>query len=216
METFDERLRRYMDGRPVNIFGWMTVWAQNELVPQIKRVNKSGNEVLLFVGCHTFIQGFMEKTYGIRGSQATHDFLSRFMDGRALHDRFSAISADIHEMRNVMAHQIYSAATHTIAFDYTLKTGWQRVGSNLHISPQVFGDQFIAALDGGRLRTWRRWTTPDLLIRQKWLFIADWLGLKRKDPLRLAVESFVKSPTLQVLVAAEPTLRQAFRATYGV
>jgi len=216
METFEERLRRFMDGRPVNIFGWMTVWAQNELLPQIRTVNRPGHEVLLFVGCHTFIQGFMEKTYGIKGPPATHEFLARFMDGRAQHMRFSAISAEIHEMRNVMAHQVYSSRTHDIALDYRLGDGWQRVASTLHLNPSIFGDQFIAALDGGRLRTWRRWTTPDTLLRQKWRFVADWLGLGRKDPLRVAVETFASLPSLQALSAAEPQLRSQFHAKYGV
>jgi hypothetical protein len=89
-------------------------------------------------------------------------------------------------MRNVMAHQIYSAATHNIAFDYRLNVGWDRIGNDLHVTPRVFGDQFIAALDGGKLSKWRTWTTPDLLLRQKWRFIADWLELKPKEPLRIA------------------------------
>lgn len=216
METFNERLRRFLDSRPANIFGWITLWAQNELVPQIQRVNRPGCEVLLFVGCHTFIQGFMEKTYGIRGKQATQDFLARFMDGRGVHDKFSVISTEIHEMRNVMAHQVYSSVTHAIALDYRLKAGWQKVGSSLHINPRTFGDQFVAALDGGRLRTWRRWTTPELLLRQKWLFIADWLDLQPKHALRLAVQSFVKLRPLKALVQAEPTLRREFGAAYGI
>jgi len=216
VETFDERLTRFLDSRPLNIFGWMTVWAQNELVPQIQLVNHSGAEVLLFVGCHTFIQGFMEKTYDIRGKTATHEFLSRFMDGAAQNDKFSAISSEVHDMRNVMAHQIYSAATHNVAFDYRLKVGWDRVGANLHLNPKVFGDQFIAAVDGGRITKWRKWTTPDLLIRQKWRFIADWLKLTPKDPLRLAVESFAKITTTSALDTAEKILRARFGAKYGV
>jgi hypothetical protein len=216
METFDERLARYLDSRPANIFGWMTLWAQNELVPQIKLVNRSGAEILLFVGCHTFVQAFMEKTYGIKGTTATHKFLSRFMDGASQNDMFSVVSAEIHGMRNVMAHQIYSAATHNIAFDYRLKVGWDRIGNDLHVNPRVFGHQFIAALDGGRLSKWRKWTTPDLLLRQKWRFIADWLDLKPKDPLRIAVESFAKLTSSSALISGEKALRQKFGAKYGV
>ena len=216
METFDERLHRYLNSRPVNIFGWMTVWAQNELAPQVKLVTNPGAEVLLFVGCHTFIQGFMENTYGIRGKAATHEFLSRFMDGPNPHDQFSAVSSEIHDMRNVMAHQMYSAVTHGIAFNYKLKRGWDHIGTDLHINPTIFGEQFVAALDGGRLRKWRNWASPELLMRQKWRFIADWLDLKPKDPLRIAVETFAQLSTMQALTTAEATLREQFEAKFGV
>jgi hypothetical protein len=216
METFDDRLYRFLNSRPVNIFGWMTVWAQNELAPQVKLVTKPGAEVLLFVGCHTFIQGFMEKTYGIRGKAATHEFLLRFMDGSNTHDQFSAVFSEIHEMRNVMAHQMYSAATHDIAFNFKLKHGWHHIGTDLHINPTIFGEQFVAALDGGRLRKWRNWTSPELLMRQKWRFISDWLHLKPKNPLRIAVETFAQLPTMQDLATAEAALRKQFETKYGV
>ncbi|HEV7489103.1 MAG TPA: hypothetical protein VGQ65_25815 [Thermoanaerobaculia bacterium] len=215
MEDWQERLARYLDGRAVNIFGWMTIWAQNELLPQIAAVNKPNFETLLFLGTHSFIQAFMESVYDLRGLAGTKAFLERFMDESSSSNQFSLIAREVHEMRNVLAHQLYAIHTHHIAYDYRLAGGWERRSAMLHINPVVYGRQFGAALDGGRLTKWRKWTTPESLTVQKWRFIIRWLGLPKTDPLAQAVKALL-SLTPDQIARGTPAIRKMFAAKYGV
>lgn len=56
MQPLLTRLQQYLDGDETAIFWSMKMWAQNELEPQVRRVNRSGCEVALFPLTHSFIQ----------------------------------------------------------------------------------------------------------------------------------------------------------------
>lgn len=216
METRDERLKRWLDNEPSEIFGWMTVWAQNALVPQIRVLAKPNFEEALFLLTHGFIQAFMENVYDIRGRDATQCYLKWFVDGKTKLHKFSLISAEMHEMRNVMAHQIYSSLTNDIAFDYRLNSGWVRPASGtLHINPKVYADQFIDGLEG---RLHLRLSTQTRLqqVRQKYRFIAKWLHLSKTDPLNVEIKQLCEMPSLTTVRPAERKLRKLFRARHGV
>jgi hypothetical protein len=215
MEDFQERLARYLDEDGVNIFGWMTIWAQNELVVQIGAVNKPNFETLLFLGTHGFMQTFMESAYHLRGVKATKAFLERFMDETPAANQFSLIADKIHEMRNVLAHQLYARHTHDIAYDYQISLGWEQHGDVLHVNPTIYGKQFISAVDGGRLRKWRNWTTPDSLVRQKWRFVVKWLDLRKDDDIAKAVKTLLAGSP-QDIVRGTPAVRKLFAARYFV
>jgi hypothetical protein len=194
----------------------MKMWAQNELEPQVRHVNVEGCESALFLLTHSFMQTFMSHVYDLHGRTATKAFLTRFVDGRRKHQRFALIAKQMHEMRNVMAHQLYSSLTHDIVFDYRLEVGWLFVADVLHINPKQYGDQFIAAIDGGRLAGWRKYTNRLSLARQKYRFIMSWLRLSNDDPLRAEIERLVRLPDLAALRAAEKSIRSQFRHRYDI
>ncbi|SRR6266852_5663476 len=216
MQPFLTRLKEYLEGDETEIFLRMKMWAQNELEPQVNLVNKPGYETALFLVTHGFVQTFMEKVYDLKGPSATHEFLRRFIDGAKKKDKFSHISGDIHEMRNVMAHQLYSSKTHDIALDFTIATGWDTISGRLHVNPKIYGDRFRDAIDGGRLTTWRKYINRIALTRQKYRFITAWLGLHKTDTLRQQIETLVALPNLTAIRKVEKPLRKAFRARYGV
>lgn len=215
METRDMRLKRWLDSEPSEIFGWMTVWAQNALVPQIKVLSRPHFEEGLFLVTHGFIQAFMENVFDIRGRDATQEYLKRFVDGRKKLDKFSLIADEMHEMRNVMAHQIYSSLTHEIAFDYRLTTGWARQTGALHLNPKIYADQFIDSLEG-RLHVRVGSVTRLQQVKRKYRFLAKWLHLAKADPLRAEINRVCDLPSLTALRPAERELRKTFRARYGV
>jgi len=216
MMTLLKRLQEYLDGHESDIFGYMLMWAQNELLPQVQAANQPGYEASLFLLTHAFIQTFMEKAYNLKGPRATEAFLKRFIDGTKHKDRFSRISSEMHEMRNVMAHQLYSSKTHDVAFDYRLTTGWDMVAGKLHINPRVYGDSFVRSLNGGRLWSWRKFTTRVPLTHQKYRFIVKWLDLKPGDPLRTQTEQLLQLNNLTSIRKTEKPLRKAYKHRYGV
>jgi hypothetical protein len=215
METRDQRLKRWLDSEPSEIFGWMTVWAQNALVPQIKMLAQPNFEEGLFLLTHGFIQAFMENVFGIRGRDGTRTYLKSFVDGKKKQDKFSLIADDMHEMRNVMAHQIYSSVTNEIVFDYRLSTGWAFVQHTLHINPKIYADRFIDGLEG-RLHVRVGAVTRLQQVRRKYRFLVRWLDLPTTDPLTVEIRALCDLPSLTALRPAERRLRRSFRARYGV
>jgi len=105
-------------------------------------------------------------------------------------------------MRNVMAHQLFSSRTHDIALDYTMVEGWRREQTILRINPDIYTKQFLAAVDGGRLWQWKNFVTPEQRIKQKYLFVRDWLDLQKKDAIAQAVDQLTTLTTLQDIQSA--------------
>jgi len=215
MEKRLDRLRRWLDGEPDEIFGWMTIWAENVLAPQIRALREPRFEEALFLTTHSFVQAFMDAVYEIRGPQATELYQKRFVDGRRKQDKFSLISGQIHRMRNVIAHQIYSAETHDIGYDYGLETGWAQVGGSLRLNPSIYADRFVEGLEQ-RVHLWHKWLTRLQAVHQKYRYIVKWLRLPRNDGLHTAVDTLCSLPSLSALRPAERHLRRQFRTRYGV
>ncbi len=195
MESFDDRLRRFLsheDEVPLTL----VVWAQNLLLPQVRVAKDHKLDNLTFLSVHAFVQTFSEKALGMQGRAATKYFLQSFMDGAVFDRQFSHVSDEIHEMRNVMAHQLFSSRTHDIALDYTMAEGWRR-DQILLINPDVYAEQFIAAVDGGRLWQWKNFVTREQRIKQKYLFVRDWLDLPKKDAIWQGIEHLAALTNLQ-------------------
>jgi hypothetical protein len=124
------------------------------------------------------------------------------MDDAEPNRQFSQVSDEIHEMRNVMAHQLFSSRTHDIALDYTMVEGWRRDQTVLRINPDVYAEQFLVAVDGGRLWQWKNFVTLEQRIKQKYLFVRDWLDLPKKDTIAQAVDQLATLTTPQDIQSA--------------
>ena len=87
----------------------------------------------------------------MRGPAGTKFYLENFVDGDTEDRKFSLISDDIHEMRNVMAHQWWSSSTHDVALNHEMPEGWKLAGDILHINPIIYAEQFARAFEKGEL-----------------------------------------------------------------
>jgi hypothetical protein len=173
-------------------------------------------ETLVFLSTHAFIQTFSENVLGKRGESATKYFLETFMDEHTTASQFSLIAADLHEMRNVMAHQAFSSRTHAMAFNYHMPEGWKRDTGLRHINPNVYAEQFITAIDGGRLWKWERFVTPEQLLKQKYVFVHAWLNLPKTDDIAKAITQVKSLTTLQDIQAAEVEVKRLISQRYGL
>ncbi len=215
MEPFRDRLRRFLsneDEVPLTLL----LWAQNFLLPQVRVAKKNRLDNLIFLSTHAFIQTFSEKALGKRGRAATRYFQQSFMDEPVPSRQFSQVSDEIHEMRNVMAHQLFSSRTHDIALDYTMADGWRREQTLLRINPDVYAEQFIVAVDGGRLWQWKNFVTHEQRIKQKYLFVRDWLNLPMKDSISQAVDQLVTQTTLQDIQKAAAAIDVQINQRYNL
>ena len=215
MEPFNDRLRRFLaheDEVPLTLL----LWAENLLLPQLRVAKEKQLENLMFLGTHTFIQTFSEKVLGRQGRAATKYFLESLMDEAPPRRQFSRISDELHELRNVMAHQLFSSRTHEIAIDYTMAEGWRRDQAILRVNPDVYAEQFISAVDGGRLWKWRNFVTADQRLKQKYLFVRDWLDLRKTDPIWQTIETLTTLASIQDIQNAAAAIDVQMSQRYGL
>ncbi len=149
MESFKDRLRRFLFNEVYEIPGTLLNSISNYVLPPIQRAGSHNLEYPVFLGTHAIMQTISEKIFGLRGPSGTQFYLQNFVDGGSLDRTYSSISAEIHEMRNVVAHQWMSSMGHTVAIDYRLSGGLHRHGKDIHINPRIYLDDFAAGFGGG-------------------------------------------------------------------
>jgi hypothetical protein len=214
METFENRLRRFLNTGGEEIPLTLLVWGQNTLLDQLKIVRQHHLDDLIFLSIHAFMQTFSETVFDKAGLSAPEFFLSSFMDGTENDKQFSLIAPDIHEMRNVMAHRVFSSRTHNMAINYTMAEGWKKDQGLLHVNPEVFASQFEGALNGGRLWKWRKFTSNEDTVRQKYRFICRWLDLPKSDLIAQQIATLTKATTMQEIERMERPIKQVIEAQY--
>src|SRR5438128_6298272 len=96
MESFKQRLKRFVDQDELEIPGWLTVSMQNYILPEIHVAKNNGLFQLVFLGTHSIIQTVSEKLFDVRGPAGTKFYLENFVDGDTRDRKFSLISDDIH------------------------------------------------------------------------------------------------------------------------
>jgi len=171
----------------------------------------------MFLGTHAVIQTVAEKLFGLRGKDGTTFYLKNFLDGDKPDQKFSTIAEEIHDMRNVKAHQWSSAASHDLAFDYTMPEGWKRNGTTLHINPRVFRELFLAGFGlGGKIWTYRDLLAPETALVQKYRFLRDWLDLAKSDPIAVEIRKLEDATTAADRSAAEASIKTLVVNTYGL
>jgi hypothetical protein len=119
-------------------------------------------------------------------------------------------------MRNVMAHQLFSSRTHDIAINYTMDEGWRQDEDLLHVNPEIYAEQFITSIDGGRLWQWRNFVTDEQLAKQKYLFVRDWLDLPNGDVIAQAIGQLKVLATLADIQKAAAAIDLQICQRYGI
>ena len=111
-ESFEKRLKRYTDQPAADTLGWMTMLLQNQHVVELRRARENKLYYCVYLMAHSIIQTVSETMFGLTGLEGTHFFLEQFADGDGEDKKFSRVSADIHDVRNVIAHRAYSKLQH--------------------------------------------------------------------------------------------------------
>ena len=214
MEKYQDRLSRFLNGDAQEVFGTLLNSIQNYLFPQIRHARDNGLDYLGFLGTHATIQIVTEKVLGIeKPIDGTRLYLQKFVDGDTPEHQYTPIADDLHMMRNSIAHTWISGRGHALAIDYQLTQGWDRIDGTLHINPRVYFDDFLAGYD-------RIWSLEDTFIStpagqvQKYRFIADWLDLPRRDPIRDLIKALADAPDDNARTMAEAQIDTAIRAGF--
>ena len=189
METFEDRLQRFLTGSPNEIFFTILNSLHNSVVShEIAVALESKLYTLATLGSHAVMQTVGEQIYGLQGQDATEHFLREFVDATYPGAEYSAIAAEIHALRNVVAHQWSSARQHSIVLDSRLPNGWERRGRDLHFNMERFLTCFIGSFRAGG----PMWELPQAMSEavakvRKYHYLCRWLELDRGDEIAKAI-----------------------------
>ncbi|HXH90464.1 MAG TPA: hypothetical protein VNN25_02700 [Thermoanaerobaculia bacterium] len=215
MESFEDRLRRFVKGADREFALTIFMMVRNALLIEVEDAAKKHLLTLTLLGTHAAMQMVCEKVFGLKGIDATEFYLEQFVDGTAPDRKYSAIVAELHEQRNVMAHQGFSSTQHVIAYDWGLSGGFEWKGNTLHLNPDIYIADFIAgAARYSKVAT--TYVTDFEMAKRKYAFIRDWLDLPKGDSLDDQLKNVKNLPDLPALRAAEPPLQDVIVTKYGL
>jgi hypothetical protein len=213
VESFTDRLRRLVASDVNEMPETILNSISNFFLPQIMKAGAQDLELPVLLATHAIIQTVAEKIFGRRGPAGTLFYLQHFVDGPTPEVRFSPISAEIHEVRNVVAHQWMSSVNHGLAIDYTISQGWIRRGTVVHFNPRIYLAQFSQGFQGPIWNYATLAPAGDLLLR-KYEFLADWLDLQPKDSIRSQIKQLSAAAPGAARDAIEQAIQQDVRARY--
>jgi hypothetical protein len=119
---------------------------------------------LLFLGIHAVALTIGEVFFDNDPVSNYSDFLKTFVDGQTHDTQFSIVADEIHNWRNILAHQWLGSSGHKIEYDYSAILGWEKKGDILVINPNIYCDTYLQAFSsGGKIWTYDSIFTPQQL-----------------------------------------------------
>jgi hypothetical protein len=217
-ETLSDRLKRYVDRPVIDTLGWMTMYLQNQPAVELKRAREAKLYFCVYLLAHSISQTVSDLMFGLVGLEGTHYFLEQFADGETADRRFSMISEDIHEIRNIIAHRAYSKRQHeTQYFIDDISEGWRRdPDGTLVVNPAIYGIQIEDVFRRPKLyQTFS--SQPDLqLLKLKYRFIRQWLELNKTDAIAQMIRALDRLRAGADLQAEEAKIRGAIYSRYNL
>src|SRR5258708_21578751 len=142
MEYFEERLKRYTDNGDLEIFGWLTLHLHNSYWGEIHNAKENRLYLCVYLLTHALIQMISENMFGLTGKNGTKFYLENFVEGEIQDTKFSLIADDIHDARNVMAHQGYSSLQHRVEYlADEIPEGWRKDANTILINPKLYAER---------------------------------------------------------------------------
>lgn len=218
MEPFEKRLSRLLNGDPREFALNIRVSYENDLVHQIRyaRENWGAQPVLMLLAIHSAMQTISDYVFGKQGPDGTKFYLENFIDGTGPGEDFSAIAAEIHEARNVLAHRWSSSLFYRFVLNPSIERGWLQRDGCIHFNPLVFADRFLASwADSNFYDRWRDLVKEvDMEVHQL-RFVRDWLELRgSNDEIDLDVNKLLQLKSEDEKADLIKELRELVRRRY--
>jgi hypothetical protein len=149
--------------------------------------------------------------FGLTGKEGTKFYLENFVDGNTTDKKFSLITDEIHDARNVMAHQGYSSLQQRVEyFNSDMTEGWKQEAGTIYINPSIYAGQFEYAFTRGtHVQKYRR------TIR-KYKYIKQWLRLDKSDSIAKEIRKLEACTNIQDIRPQETVVQQMIYSAYGI
>ena len=141
MESPEDRLLRFQ-GPPSEVIGTLTNSINNFFNPEIANAAENRSWSLMLMGIHAVALTVSDGLKGLNGESGYVWFLQTYMDRDEPGADFSAIGGEIHEWRNVLAHQWLATAGHSFALDSGMACGWVRREEITVLNPASYHDAY--------------------------------------------------------------------------
>lgn len=163
IEDQAKRLKRFQSGDHVEIIETLLNSIDNFYNRQIDQAAISELWLLVILGIHSVALTISEGVYGKSGLTGFKFFLENFMDDNKDGFKFSEIAEEIHNWRNIIAHQWLSASGYNFGTDTQMTKGWEVRDGITHFNPKVYYEAFNKSFDaGGKI-----WDYDKLLSEQE-------------------------------------------------
>lgn len=149
IETKEKRLARLISNPPLEAIETLLNSIANYFNNEIKITPISYQSSLLIIGIHAVALTISEALFNKNGKDGYKEFLTRFLDGNNEDTKFSIIATDLHDWRNILAHQWIGTLGHTIQYDYDMDAGWMKDEDILKINPKIYCDLYLKAFSSG-------------------------------------------------------------------
>ena len=191
---------------------------QNYHIAELTRARESKLYHCVYLLAHSIIQTVSEVMFGLTGHEGTRFFLEHFVDGATEDKKFSTISHEIHDIRNIIAHRGYSKMQHEVYyFADHIEEGWRREDDgSLTINPALYSTQVEDFLLPSMLDPTFYGQKPLKLLQLKYRFIRQWLDLDKKDALSKAIKALDSLDKAATLQAEDAKLRRMIYEHYGL
>jgi hypothetical protein len=217
-ETFNQRLKRYVDQPPTDTLGWMKMMLQNYHAVELRLARENRLYHCVYLLAHSIIQTVSETMFGLTGLQGTHFFLKSFADGATEDRKFSRVASEIHDVRNIIAHRGYSKMQHHVQyFSDDISEGWKRdEDGSLAINPALYSIQIEDVFRHPTLYLTLCQQPPLQLLRLKYRFVRQWLDLDKRDAISTAIKALDNLNATADLDGANSGLRAQIYQRYAL
>lgn len=166
-ESRDHRLTR-LKSHPIEAIETLLNSIANYFNNEISITPDYYQTSLMFLGVHASALTIGEVFFANKKPDSMlkdyKQFLETFVDGDRKDLRFSLISGDIHNWRNILAHQWLGSMGHQIEYDYNTNLGWEKKDNMLVINPKIYCDSYLKAFSaGGKIWKYDLIFTPEQL-----------------------------------------------------
>jgi len=217
METFEQRLKRYVTQSDLDMLGWLAVNFQNSYAREIKVARTKKLYLSVYLLTHAVMQRVSENMFDLTGLDGTKFFLSHYVDGADNDKKFSLVADEIHSLRNILAHQGYSSLQHRVEyFSDHISEGWKKDAGTIHVNPDIYAHHFEDALTEQRFISEYEQQSAEVRKIRKYRFIRQWLKVDKASKIAQEVKKLEGLSNMPDFHKQEPVVQRTILASYKI
>jgi len=168
MEDKQKRLARLSQGSPVEIIETLLNSMHNFFMREIGVASDKNLIYLVILGDHAVALTISEGVFGKTGLDGYKLFLEKFVDQKKKGFNFSEVAQQIHNWRNVIAHQWLSSSAYDFGIDFEMKFGWEKRKNIVYFNPRIYHEAFNKAFSaGGKIWEYEKLMTDEQMQKAK-------------------------------------------------
>lgn len=154
MEPLTKRIERFQNGHPIEIIDTLLNSIDNHFNNELRLTIQDHHyqTSLMLIGIHAVALTISEGLFNVSGPDGYKKFLENYVNGNTPDTKFSDIATEIHNWRNILAHQWLGIGGYDIGYDYAQTEGWVECDGIKFINPRIYCEHYLAAFKaGGRI-----------------------------------------------------------------